>query len=390
MKAGVPTPFFFCFWCARSCVRSLYTAAPSLSFCSCARRSPICVPLSVCPANFPTNRKVEKLASWRAPPPTSRGAPAPPSCPRPPLPSPAAGCLPPAGNGDSTMHSQHSAITALCYHPVSARARRVLFSYPAGRPNPLSLLPPPDLPHPAVSFTVHHSSRTSPSLQHLFLLHPLLSRSLTRRVNHRLRSPPDLTPPLAVLPRGRPIAAKRPTLYSPPALAYTCTHPAALHPPPYRGEFITPPPTTAPPLSPRSRSYPGVNHQTAPCHPAPPSSRGAPVSFQFIPPCARTSPRPFSACPADFPTNRQVDKPESRKVGKLASWHQPAPSSTGDHRVTRPRRPAPIPLSYPAGKPPNHQTTHHPPVDQTQRAHHQTPTSTSFSALAESFSHTPG
>ena len=215
----------------------------------------------------------------------------------------------------STLQSLHSAITL--YPPVLAASSSL--TPPVDQTRSRSF-PPPDLPHPAVSFTVHHSSRTSPSLQHLFLLHPLLSRSLTRRVNHRLRSPPDLTPPLAVLPRGRPIAAKRPTLYSPPALAYTCTHPAALHPPPYRGEFITPPPTTAPPLSPRSRSYPGVNHQTAPCHPAPPSSRGAPVSFQFIPPCARTSPRPFSACPADFPTNRQVDKPESRKVGKLASW----------------------------------------------------------------------
>ena len=178
----------------------------------------------------------------------------------------------PAGNGDSTMQSQHSAITAQRNHPppVPSSSNRGTAPPPsaAKTSQPHSFLLPGGKPktHPLQHpFTPRLRSPPSPSSSPTAVTRLNVPPPGAPRRNVHTSSHPPLTPRLYPAPAGE----------RPPALHSTRRNAAKR-------------PTTAPPLSPRSLSYPGVNHHPAP---PPPTTKGGGshrVSFQFIPPCART------------------------------------------------------------------------------------------------------
>ena len=230
------------------------------------------------------------------------------------------GAPPTACRDDSTLQSLHNAVTAPCsrhQHQNTALRRAAAFLSAAAL---LALAIPHQRGRPPPSA----AKRPNP----VPFSYPGVNQETTAPrppVNHHQPSSS----------RGTRNAAKRPSLYPPPP-----RHPFLLPP----GKPPRPRPVF-PGLRPSTRS--NANHRPrSPSHPP---------------------------HPANFPTSQQVEKPESRKVGKLASTPPPAagpgrgeqrstpphptpPSSTGTHRVTFTlHHTYPFPsLLLPRGKPRNH------------------------------------
>lgn len=297
--------------------------------CSCAWTADHPHPPTPCPANFPTNRQANKLASWQA------------------LPLPTASPPPPCARISSRGGTAHPpvAVTALCYHCTMQS------------PRPCS--PPPNHPHPAITH----------------------QQGITRRSAAKRPRPCSTSSPLPVrspYPAGKP---PPPSAHTPPSLqvsnfptsqqveklesrkvgklAHATNHQG-------RGARVSwsvhhTPTQASHPRSPHflqlaAFSYPGVNH------------------------CPRRHLCDPSACARQLPnksTNRKAGKLASRKVGKRTTNHTPPGSSPlvswprPPHPVSAPR-PAPAPfLSHPAGNPPRPALApageHHPSARLTRR-----------------------